>query len=113
MAEYIERGGKNFPTPFSERPNRPLEKGSYRQGWNHCLRAIYQQPAADVKPVVLCRDCEHWQRDWEPVSAPDCRFCGMVDLMTKPDFFCGYGEKQKPAPGTYDLLHEEGGGNLQ
>lgn len=43
MAEYIERGGKFFPTFFSTE-----EKGDYRQGWNHCLRAIYQQDAADV-----------------------------------------------------------------
>ncbi len=43
MAEYIERGGKLFPTPFSSE-----EHGDYRQGWNHCLRAIYQMPAADV-----------------------------------------------------------------
>ena len=46
MAEYIERGGKFFPTPF-----RSEEHGDYRQGWNHCLRAIYQQSAADVMEV--------------------------------------------------------------
>lgn len=46
MAEYIERGGKLFPTPFSSE-----EHGDYRQGWNHCLRAIYQMPAANVVEI--------------------------------------------------------------
>lgn len=46
MAEYIERGGKLFPIPFSSE-----EHGDYRQGWNHCLRAIYQIPAADVVEI--------------------------------------------------------------
>ena len=72
MAEYIERGGKNFPTPFGERPNMPLEKVSYRQWWNHCLRAIYQQPAADVRPVV--------RSAWEQVEV-----MRLEDMQAPPD----------------------------
>ena len=45
--EYIERDAATFPTYYKG----PVLEGSYRQGWNHCLRAIYQQPAADVVEV--------------------------------------------------------------
>lgn len=47
MKEYIECEAATFPAYFKE----PVLKGSYRQGWNHCLRAIHQQPAADVVEV--------------------------------------------------------------
>jgi hypothetical protein len=61
---------------------------------------IYQKvrevPEADAGTVVRYRSCANWQTDWEPASAPNRRFCGMVDLLTAPDFYCGYAERRKP-----------------
>ena len=81
MAEFIERGGKLFPTPF-----RSEEHGDYRQGWNHCLRAIYQQPAADVKPVVRGTKIPNYTvEDW--VTWCKCSVCGYDGLFIE-DKFC-------------------------
>ena len=51
-------------------------------------------PAADVVPVVRCRDCKHWQTDWNP-SIPDRHYCAVMDSMMKVDDFCSYGERKK------------------
>jgi len=84
MAEYIERGGKLFPTPFSSE-----EHGDYRQGWNHCLRAIYQMPAADV----VERKKGKWERN-KNNGLLYCPFCDSVapaedqhgETITRPPF---------------------------
>ena len=80
MAEYIERGGDRFPTSF-----RSEEKGDYRQGWNHCLRAIYQIPAADVVEVVRCRECQHYNAGFE------CLIEG-YGIERPADYFCASGK---------------------
>ena len=85
MAEYIER-----------------EAALKFQYWEGCGTICYgvvavsdieNIPAADVVPVVRCKDCEHWGgvifgnvcRRW---SSP---LAGMKNC-TKPDDFCSYGE---------------------
>ena len=83
MAEYIERGGKLFPTPFSSE-----EHGDYRQGWNHCLRAIYQMPAADVVEVVRCRDCKYRAED------DFCTGRGWPDQLVADNGFCDKGKRK-------------------
>lgn len=127
MAEYIERGGMYFPTPFSTE-----EKGDYRQGWNHCLRAIYQQPIADVVTVRHGRwisdspgkrfgTVVRLDKDGCPVDTCHCSECG--EWLTASDEYpvigyycpnCGAkmdgGQEEAPA-GPYDLLYEEGGAN--
>ena len=83
MTEYIERGGKLFPTPFSSE-----EHGDYRQGWNHCLRAIYQQPTADVKPVVRgVKIPRYGVEDWALWC--QCSVCG-YDALFPEDNFCSH-----------------------
>ena len=47
-------------------------------------------PAADVRPVALCRDCKHYNpsnRDWK---------CESVMGLVEPDEedFCSYGERK-------------------
>lgn len=51
-------------------------------------------PAADVVPVIRCRDCEAWQTDWNP-SIPDRHYCAVMDSMMKADDFCSYGERKE------------------
>ena len=49
------------------------------------LRAI---PAADVRPIVRCRDCK----------TPHDRFTGcprLRGLVTPPEFFCPWGEQKR------------------
>lgn len=65
-------------------------------GWNNnahdCAENIRSIPAADVRPVVLCRDCRH--RDPEDHKCD----CGGTERQGCPfkvadDYFCAYGER--------------------
>lgn len=49
---------------------------------------------ADVVPVVRCRDCKHWQTDWNP-SIPDRHYCAVMDSMMKADDFCSCGKRRE------------------
>ena len=52
------------------------------------IKAVVDQiPAADVRPVVLCRDCEYWQSD--------CGWCGYFDIGMNIDDFCSRGKKEE------------------
>lgn len=44
--------------------------------------------AADVRPVVLCRDCRSYNR-------PRLGFCEMHLVRMHGDDFCSYGEKRE------------------
>jgi hypothetical protein len=65
------------------------------------LRSI---PAADVRPVVLCRDCDCWN-DWDSAGKESlgnyvcsCAHWSVEDgpvLYTRPTDFCSYGEKRE------------------
>lgn len=58
------------------------------------MQAIDELSSADVVPVVRCRDCKHWQTDWNP-SIPDRHYCAVMDSMMKADDFCSYGERKE------------------
>ena len=67
----------------------PQENGFYR---HRCIdpQVVRELPAADVWPVVLCRDCKHYNpsnRDWK---------CESVMGLVEPDEedFCSYGERK-------------------
>ena len=94
MAEYVER----------EKVRDMLH--DEMDSWGYCADEIdallhandklYEIPAADVAPVVRCKDCKHYGgvafgnvcRRW---SAP---LAGMKNC-TKPDDFCSYAERRE------------------
>ena len=51
---------------------------------------ISGMPAADVAPVVRCRECEHW-KDWGACGHPDN---GWDAPPMGPEDFCSRGKKQ-------------------
>ena len=53
------------------------------------LKAI---PAADVKPVVRCRDCKNWT---ETQKIPNCGSCYCDALLRWGNFYCAAGEKRE------------------
>ena len=65
---------------------------------------INHVPAADVRPVVLCKDCDCWN-DWDSAGKESlgnyvcsCAHWSVEDgpvLFTRPDDFCSYGEKRE------------------
>ena len=59
---------------------------------------IQRLPAADVVPVVRCRDCRHYKEHrTKKYGNLICKCTRMgkydMDYPVKPDDFCSYGEK--------------------
>lgn len=79
MAEYIEREAlKNEIATSTE----PFNTGSV-------FRAINRQAAADVAPVVRCKDCKHLVAvNVKGKGIPTCRMSGME---VAPAEFCSRG----------------------
>lgn len=87
MAEYIRR--EDALKIADEFYDHPIGKG--------ITKSIFCLPAADVRPVVMCKDCKH-----SDTFAPDCteatfplkclsiRYGGVY-----PDWFCEHGEKRE------------------
>lgn len=69
----------------------------------HCNRpelcpvmiSIKSIPAADVRPVVLCRDCKHGQGEkmdfWNEYEGIEC----VGGVVHRKDWFCADGEKRE------------------
>lgn len=82
MADYISREAalKDFESCNAENPN-----------WTptRVKTLLIRQPAADVAPVVRCKDCKYHY---------DCgvHFCNRLrmDCPDDSDFFCSYGERK-------------------
>ena len=49
-------------------------------------------PAADVAPVVHCKDCEY---SWEDIGGLTCSYGCCVDCVVREDFFCADGVKRE------------------
>lgn len=82
MAEYIERSKifevwRSIPAPASV---------------TSLSAAIHQTPAADVTPVVRCKDCK-WDKPDKMLNKHWCtRFLGETEVIY--DDFCSYGRKR-------------------
>ena len=58
-------------------------------------------PAADVAPVVRCKDCVHWDDDPDTYGAdygPKGKCMKSFETM-RADDFCSYGERKDGADG--------------
>lgn len=92
MAEYIEREAAEDAVGEA-----------YLKGLNP-LWELRDVPAADVAPVVYCKDCKY--ADTERRNATEKRYfnsilfcrnsnlCGDEPLAMWPDDFCSYGERK-------------------
>ena len=79
MAEYIEREAL---------PGANTNDNDYADGWNECLEAINAIPAADVRKVVLCKNCEFYMQS---NFVDDHMECVRFNHPTAPDDFCSHG----------------------
>lgn len=53
---------------------------------------VRDMPAADVAPVVRCKDCQHWKRNAGLTDSPNGH-CFEHDIDTNGRDFCSYGER--------------------
>jgi hypothetical protein len=78
MAEYITK-----KAAIKAVENAPIEL--FQSEWEEIEEAINAVPAADVVPVVRCKECAH-------LFYTMCAAFGF--LPRKPNDFCSYGERK-------------------
>lgn len=89
MAEYIERSAAIKAAKHAWA--KGLEPSQY----------IEALPAADVAPVVRCKDCKHKGWVQEPCHGKSVDYCKVWDctLRNLETTFCSYGERKDGANG--------------
>lgn len=98
MDEYIIRDeAMSLPVlPKEQRIQLDNVDEAFEEGWRQALENLAILPAADVVIVVHCRECEHWQTDWEPnYSRGDEYFCAVAAKVTGGHFYCADGERKE------------------
>lgn len=67
-------------------------------GIHDMLEEVEDYPVADVRPVVLCKDCYAYRRDKELAEAayldPEM-YCGLLRCEMGEDSFCSYGKRKE------------------
>lgn len=53
-----------------------------------------QFPAADVVPVVRCRDCKHKGWVQEPEHGKSVDYCRLIERCVDKQFFCAASERK-------------------
>lgn len=81
MAEYIDK------VEYCEKHCRCSNEYCDRQS---C--PIWKAPAADVAPVVRCKDCKH---SYYAVDDLICSYGPCVDCTVPPDFWCARGKRKE------------------
>lgn len=103
MAEYITRSAAIAVADYAadEHPYEKLGGAScseYNEGWNDACDYIREklenEPAADVAPVVRCKDCL-WRGREECAVFYRCD-CGEQHTWETDNDFCSYGERKEP-----------------
>lgn len=101
MAEYIKRSvAIAYIREQSEECQKAFEElggesGIYADAYNDLAEDFYRIPAADVAPVVRCKDCVHWDDDPDTYGADDGPKgkCMKSFETMRADDFCSYGER--------------------
>ena len=88
MAEYIERDAAL--REIERREARMV--GDKRVSVDAMKSFIKNRPAADVAPVVRCKDCEN---SYYAVDDLICTYGPCVDCPVSPDFWCANGRRRE------------------
>lgn len=98
MAEYIER--KKLEEAFDNAdpdicesyPDGYSDWGFGRENVRDVIKGV---PAADVAPVVRCKDCKYGCKDGNGRSCEGYWYeLSEYDVTVKDDDFCSYGERK-------------------
>lgn len=102
MTEYIERGAlMQFPI---RRDHYDRKNGNehFMNGIESVLEYAENLPAADVAPVVRCKDCK-WFADNNDGDWLGCWLFQTIQIIPedapKPEDFCSYGEPKMDGGG--------------
>lgn len=90
MTEYIDR--EDLAKHLDILYNRLCGKSPYFYcGFMTAVDYVKEFSAADVAPVVRCKNCKH---SWEDIGGLCCSHGTCVDLTVPGDFYCAYGERK-------------------
>ena len=98
-AEYLDRGSLVERMEYYK--NHTTEESGEHYAYSVALREIRNAPAADVVPVVRCKDCKYYRVS--TMLAPN-KFCFRLKHPVEdrpigynfaPDDFCSYGERKE------------------
>lgn len=84
MSEYIER----------EYVKVMLKRECSPRVMAYLVDELDKIPAADVAPVVLCRDCEYWKQ-WDNTTHYLCTYVAGAKFIRNAEDFCSRGEKRE------------------
>ena len=89
MAEYIEREAE------IESFRKNLDGGYVLTNDAQTTHILQSLPAADVRPVVLCRDCKYWELSKIYPSFHVCTYVYGATFVRKAEDFCSRGKKRE------------------
>lgn len=101
MAEYITRKAAiAYIREQSEEWQKAFEEfggesGIYADAYNDLAEDFYSIPAADVAPVVRCKDCKHYDMGVCLKIYSDGNVHPEAWQRRKPEDFCSYGERNQ------------------
>lgn len=64
-------------------------------GTGDAIDIIEDAPAADVAPVVRCKDCKHRVYKYMNEEIGEIGGCGLFNRAMSNDDFCSYGERKE------------------
>ena len=94
MAEYIEREALRDELLNISIDISNLYGCGILEGLDRATKRLNEQLAADVAPVVRCKDCEYYNRD---NMSPGTGWCECLERGEYENHFCSYGERKEGA----------------
>lgn len=81
----MKNGKERFVYEIGDAPCRSC-------GVDDALDYIEYFPAADVQPVLRCKDCKEWHRNYLAIDGGK-HGCELFQDFTRPDDFCSFGTR--------------------
>ena len=92
MAEYIDRANLIARIEYYV-THTPEGKGEH-YAYSVVLNEVINRPAADVAPVVSCKDCKYRVYKHINEELGDVGGCIVLNRVMANDDFCSYGERK-------------------
>ena len=95
---YIREQSEECQKAFEELGG---ESGIYADAYNDLAEDFYSIPAADVAPVVRCKDCKHRGGVQIPCNGINIDYCKVWDgtVQDLESTFCSYGKRKDGGDG--------------
>ena len=90
--EYIS---KQNASDWLKQYGQDVLHGKYKFSLMYIWKNIMVLPAADVVPVVRCKDCKHYYFADNRIPQEQRYVCEISGEIWKPDSFCSYGERRE------------------